>query len=419
MSSVEGPGDLAQIRSLAWDLYKSCKDSSDEFKRIAHEVANLHVCIKETEEHLEESKELSPTREQKLYHLTEGCSEVLAELKRLVDGYESLGTQAQRTWDRMRWGLEDLADVRSKIIVNTTNLTAFNTQLANSSTVRIEKRLNKFIAEVRGGLREGSVAATSTAEEVESQDVWEQLRRELEDVGISAGVVEENHKYISTWLQKAIANGVMQEADPNGSITPIPSKREQHGSLDSGYGGSTSGSTTYTPSITPIAAANEEFETQMRKNPTRASLAQSSISSTSSRSSQTVKVRKASAVSSALFKLLKKDTAIIEAASDGDINRVAKLISSGANVNARDRWGWSALSMCGYGGFPDIAKLLLENGADIDNIDVDGDTPMSLAENRGHPEMVFLLEEERQRRDLEARENDNEVPRAVDRKFSR
>jgi chromosome segregation ATPase len=105
MSSGEGEGDLAQIKDLAWDLYKTCKDSSDEFKRIAHEVANLHVSIKETEEHLEESKELPPTRSQKLYHLKESLNEVLSELKRLLDGYESLGTQAQRTWDRMRWGL--------------------------------------------------------------------------------------------------------------------------------------------------------------------------------------------------------------------------------------------------------------------------------------------------------------------------
>jgi hypothetical protein len=309
---------------------------------------------------------------------------------------------------------EDIAEVRSKLIANTTNLSAFNTQLANSSLARTDKRLNKFIREVRSGLREGSVVTTTTvAETIESEDVWGQLRRELEDVGISAGVVEENHKYISTWLQKAITDGTLQEADPNASTRPpIFTKREHSGSLDSGYGGSSSGSTTYAPSIKPIAAANEEFENEMRQNPTRASLAQSSISSTSSRSSQTVKARKASAVSSALFKLLKKDTAIIEAASDGDINRVAKLISSGANVNARDRWGWSALSMCGYGGFPDIAKLLLEHGADMDNVDVDGDTPMTLAENRGHPDMVFLLEEERQRRDLEARENDKEVPRA-------
>jgi hypothetical protein len=130
MSFGVGASDIIQIGNLAWNLYKNCKESSDEFKRISHEVASLHVVLKETEEYLEESKGLSPTRDQRLNTLVEGCRDTLGELKRLLDSYESLGTQAQRTWDRMRWGLEDLSEVRSRIISNTTLLTAFNSQLA-------------------------------------------------------------------------------------------------------------------------------------------------------------------------------------------------------------------------------------------------------------------------------------------------
>jgi hypothetical protein len=43
---------------------------------------------------------------------------------------------------------------------------------------------------------------------------------------------------------------------------------------------------------------------------------------------------------------------------------------------------------------------------------VDDDTPERLATNRGHANVVFLLEEERQKRDLKAREDDKEVLRA-------
>ena len=49
-------------------------------------------------------------------------------------------------------------------------------------------------------------------------------------------------------------------------------------------------------------------------------------------------VKTASTISTMVYKLLKKNTEIIEAASDGDIARVAKLISLGTNVNARDLW---------------------------------------------------------------------------------
>jgi hypothetical protein len=244
------------------------------------------------------------------------------------------------------------------------------------------------------------VTTTTVPETIESEDVWTQLGRELEDVGISASVVEENQPYIKQWLQRAISNGMLEESDP--------SKRQEHGSIDSGYVGSSTGSISYAPTLVDISAANDEFENDLKQHPTRVALASPSSQPPSP---QMVKVRKASAVSSVLFKLLKKDTDIIVAASDGDLAKVAKLISAGANVNARDRWGWSALSMCGYGGFVDIAKLLLEHGADMDNVDVDGDTPEMLAANRGHANVVFLFEEERQKRDLQTRENDPEVPR--------
>lgn len=72
---------------------------------------------------------------------------------------------------------------------------------------------------------------------------------------------------------------------------------------------------------------------------------------------------------------------------------------------------WSALSMCGYGGHAAIARMLLDHGADLDNVDVDDDTPTSLATQRGHAELVVMFEEERAVRDLKIREADKEAPR--------
>ena len=124
-----GIGDVVLLGTLTWKLYRSCKESSNEFNRIASEVASLHVVIKETEENLQESQGLSLSRDARLTILVDGCKDVLNDLEKLLENYESLGTQAQRTWDRMRWGLEELADVRSRIISNTTLLTAFNSSL--------------------------------------------------------------------------------------------------------------------------------------------------------------------------------------------------------------------------------------------------------------------------------------------------
>lgn len=132
MSFGVGAGDLIAITTLAWNLYKSCRESSEEFKRISQEVASLHVVLKETEEYLEETKgkSLSPTRGERLLTLVKGCQGVLEDLKTLVDKYESLGTPQQRAWDRAKWGLENLADLRDRIMSNATLLSAFNTSLA-------------------------------------------------------------------------------------------------------------------------------------------------------------------------------------------------------------------------------------------------------------------------------------------------
>jgi ankyrin repeat protein len=74
------------------------------------------------------------------------------------------------------------------------------------------------------------------------------------------------------------------------------------------------------------------------------------------------------------------------------------------DVNAVEGWGWSALSMSAYGGHKEIARLLLDHGANIDNVDVDGDTPKSLAAQRGHADLLTMLEEEEAIRKLRASE---------------
>lgn len=121
--------DVLALSTLAWNIYKTCKESSHDFKRVSTEVASLHVILKETEEFLHEDNGLSETRRARLGMLIETSTDVLNDLKRQLSSYETLGTHSQRTWDRLRWGLEDIADVRSRLISVNTTLTAFNSSL--------------------------------------------------------------------------------------------------------------------------------------------------------------------------------------------------------------------------------------------------------------------------------------------------
>jgi hypothetical protein len=56
----------------------------------------------------------------------EECQQVLIDLEKLLNSYESMNTQTQRTWDRFRFGMEDVAGVRSRLISHTTTLGALS-----------------------------------------------------------------------------------------------------------------------------------------------------------------------------------------------------------------------------------------------------------------------------------------------------
>jgi hypothetical protein len=269
------------------------------------------------------------------------------------------------------------------------------------------------MAEVQAGLREGSVVTVeNAAETIDSPEVWTEFRRELEDVGISAAIVEENREYIAKWIKGALQEGLLEESvadsesERRPSVFSIASTNASFPSsvttyAESEYSGSLS---SRKPSTATLCTANEEFEQQLTR-------ANSIVPQRTPTKPVIVRPKKRMDMSRLVQRMMVKDKAIIEAASDGKLERVAELIGLGVNVNARDIWGWSALSMCGYGGYGEIARLLLDHGADLDNIDVDGDTPTSLAATRGHTHVVLLFDEVRAMRDLELREAGMELPK--------
>lgn len=85
---------------------------------------------------------LPKSTEQNLATVTQGCHSVLEALQALVQKYESLGTQSRRTFDRMKWGAHDIAELRARLTRNTVLPTAFTryiffTQASSSANTRL------------------------------------------------------------------------------------------------------------------------------------------------------------------------------------------------------------------------------------------------------------------------------------------
>ena len=84
-------------------------------------------------------------------------------------------------------------------------------------------------------------------------------------------------------------------------------------------------------------------------------------------------------------------SALMLASSEGHKEIVELLLEKNANVNARDEHGSSALSKASVNGYKEIVELLIEKGADIKVKSVAGITPLGIAIKNNDCEMVRVL----------------------------
>lgn len=80
-----------------------------------------------------------------------------------------------------------------------------------------------------------------------------------------------------------------------------------------------------------------------------------------------------------------------KAVTQGDVQAVRRLISAGADVDARDRHGQSALMLAAHRGDLEVAAALVERGADLDVTAKYQLSALMLAVVAGHVDVVRLL----------------------------
>lgn len=85
--------------------------------------------------------------------------------------------------------------------------------------------------------------------------------------------------------------------------------------------------------------------------------------------------------------------ALIEAVKAGDFAEAAKLIKSGADINQQDEQGWTPLNFAAGKGDLSLIKLLVERGADVFKTGRDLRTPYMIALAAGRVQAVKYLRE--------------------------
>lgn len=82
------------------------------------------------------------------------------------------------------------------------------------------------------------------------------------------------------------------------------------------------------------------------------------------------------------------------AAQAGIVSQVKRYIRTGGDVDAKDRWGSTALHIAALNGRPEIVRLLREAGADIEAPNASGRSALQVAQDQGRVDVVSVLEEE-------------------------
>ena len=78
----------------------------------------------------------------------------------------------------------------------------------------------------------------------------------------------------------------------------------------------------------------------------------------------------------------------------GDLEVARQLVEQGADVSAADKYGTTPLHLACKEGHQEVARLLIEQGADVSAVDKDGTTPLHIASRNGHQEVARPLIEQ-------------------------
>jgi len=92
-----------------------------------------------------------------------------------------------------------------------------------------------------------------------------------------------------------------------------------------------------------------------------------------------------------VYRCKQVSAAVLAATVSGNPEVVRRALSRGADVNAKNGNGWTALMRAAMTGHAEIAKLLIDAGADVDANNKDGQTALMLAVKYEKADMVRLL----------------------------
>ena len=131
MSFGFGVSDFLTVSQLALRVYTVYKGAPDNHRNISDEINSLHNVVNIAQGLLEGSN-LDPESEKRLKEILQGCHNVLKDLDELLVKYGVMASNTSqnslamgRVVDRVKWGQENIIELRARLTPNTTLLNTF------------------------------------------------------------------------------------------------------------------------------------------------------------------------------------------------------------------------------------------------------------------------------------------------------
>jgi len=228
-------GDFIILLQLASRVARDSRKACGAHDELTHEVSSLHIVLqrlkKETQKPESPLNRPGDSCQDELQSILAGCGKLLKTLETILTKYNALG-QAERSgrklWQRVRFGngeMQDLTDLRAKLVYYTSALSLFLNMVSIGSIGRVEKRMEEAGGDLReiklavngitahllaGSKAEGSVL---TAYADDDKAVWKEFRRELVLEGFSSATIHKHKDLIKAYVKELASRGLLDERD--------------------------------------------------------------------------------------------------------------------------------------------------------------------------------------------------------------
>jgi hypothetical protein len=118
---MDAAGVVIGLVGLVWDCYNRCKNNTSSFHDLERDYRSLTTLLHEAERDLPNGHKFDPIRA--------GCRQIAVDIEKMLDKYAVLGSDGSQKspWQLFKWSLEDIEQLRSRLIAQVVMLNASST----------------------------------------------------------------------------------------------------------------------------------------------------------------------------------------------------------------------------------------------------------------------------------------------------